>query len=347
MSELETLEGLHRAAQARLGFAVAFLSNKAWEAVQATSPAKAGSRWADTVATAVVEAQEISAALAATYYQVARALEIGITLGLPRGGGSSTLGAYRDAFLNQVVAVAELGDATDTTPLHGLIDSSEDLQRLDIMPNVQRLFDEMDESADARAVRVEPYTWPTFRDDADKIADELYGKAVDPLVKQVRQIRSENSSQDQVDALETAHANKGSTGAGNADQLVMQGGRAVLEQAHTRDKRVLKYARGTGTNPCHFCAMLASRGFVYASRTTAMSTYRTGGMRSYHPNCHCFPIARWSDESPLPYLNQEFTDLWNKEIRGKFSGKAALKQWRRIITDRQKELMGESPIEND
>lgn len=353
MSEIETLEGLHRAAQARLGFSVAFLSKSKWATVQATAPARAGSSWADTVADAVVEAQELSAALAATYYQLARALELGVTLGLPNDGGSATLGTYRDAFLSQVVAVAQLGDATDTTPLHGLITGSEDLDRLDIMPNVQRFLDEMDEGLDPTVIGVEPYNWPTFRDATDHVADELYGKAVDPLAKQVKQLRQAESGKDakdktdRVTAIETAHEKKGVIGAGNADQFVMRAGRAVLEQAHTRDKRVLKYARGTSANPCDFCAMLASRGFVYASRSTAMSTYRTGGLRSYHPNCHCFPIARWSEESPLPALNQEFTALWNKEIRGKYSGKAALKQWRHIIADRQKSLLSTPPIETD
>lgn len=347
MSELETLEGLHRAAQARLGFSIAFLSNASWAAVQAANPARAGSKWADTVAAAVVEAQELSAALAATYYQLARAIEIGVTLGVPRSEAEPTLGAYRDDFLTQVVAVAVLGDATDTTPLHALVSGSEELDRLDIMPSVQRFLDEMDESTDATAIRVDPYNWPTFRDDENLVADALYGKAVDPLVKQVKQIRQDKESADQVGEIETVHANKGSIGAGNADQLVMHAGRAVIEQAQVKDKRVLKYARGTGANPCHFCAMLASRGFVYASRKTAMSTYRTGGMRSYHPNCHCFPIARWSEASPLPQLNQEFTALWNKEIRGKYSGKAALKQWRRIITERQKDYLPAAPIEND
>lgn len=346
MNEIEALESLHRAAQARLGFAIALMSSRRWEKVQATSPDKSGSQWADDVAAAVVEAQEVSADLARTYYQLARAIEIGATMGEPINAGAFNLGSYRDSFISQILHVSLLGEDNERTPLHGLIEPHESLELLDLTPNVQRFLDTMDESQDTKAIVVEPYAWPTYRDDEDFVADQIYSKAVAPLSKQLKEIRKDEEAADPIGAVEEAFRTKGSLGSGNADELSMRAGRTILERAHFRDRKVLKYARGTGANPCHFCAMLASRGFVYASDSTATDTYRNGGLRSYHPSCHCFPIARWVDASPLPSLNQEFQDLWKKEIANKYSGKAAIRQWRRVIAKRQKTVT-RSPIETD
>lgn len=54
---------------------------------------------------------------------------------------------------------------------------------------------------------------------------------------------------------------KGSSGA--ATRQAMNGGRNVTNNLVKFDRKIIGYARYTDTNPCYFCALLASRGAVY------------------------------------------------------------------------------------
>lgn len=50
----------------------------------------------------------------------------------------------------------------------------------------------------------------------------------------------------------------------------------------------------SGVNTCAFCAMLASRGFVYKTEETA------GGLgNTYHPHCSCTPTPSWDGTPQL------------------------------------------------
>ena len=333
MAEVESIEKLHRAAQARLGLAVALYVQDGWASVQAAKPAAGGARWAAQAAEAVMFARELSAALARSYYRLARAVETGYTMGSKEE--KLTIGKLRSEFSQQALSIADIGSDSEASPFHALYrpDTAQGkLETIDIMDEVEEFLD-ASTSSDAKAVRIDPYTWPPVASGdeiLERLKRSLKAEAIDPLQKEISKI-SKQPRVDQKRALakiDEAHLNKGKLGAGKADEYAMRAGRAVLDHASGQDKRVLKYARGTSANPCHFCAMLASRGFVY---TSAMTATKGSGLKSYHPNCHCFPIARWVEQSPLPALNTYFEDLWNKEIRGKFSGGAALRQWRRVI----------------
>lgn len=342
MSEIESVEQLHRAAQARLGLAVSLLSQDRWSSVQASRPKQGADRWATSVAEAVMQARLISLSLARTYYRLARAIETGFTLG-PENE-PTTIGRLRDEFLADAMRVATIGNEGEATPFHALYTSDiadGALEQVDILPLVQTMLDES-QIPDTRAVRIEPHTWATVAS-GDEILEQikrtLKGQTVDPLEKEISKISRKDIDQKAALAqIEDAHTRKGKLGAGKADEFVMRAGRAQLNHVQGRDRRVLKFARGTGPNPCGFCAMLASRGFVFNSRRSAGSTSNgAGGFRSYHPNCHCFPIARWVEQSPLPALNVYFQDLWNTEIRGKYSGDVALNKWRKLIERKRRE----------
>lgn len=368
MSEIEALEQAHRAAQARLGLAVALLSKARWSEVQATSPKRTGAAWADELTEAVVEARELSIRLSQAYYQLARAVETRTSMGQPLNGGNATLGSYRDSFIQELLDVDGLGRDKNTTPFHKLYSSGigkdNSLDAIALAALMERLLDEGQDD-DSTSVRVDGFAWgsnPRSESALAKIRKALIDDAVDPLVDQVADIRKQKSestktttrtldsdgqvvenreetttARDRLARIEEAAENKGTLGAGRADELTLRAGRSNLERAQNADKMVLKYARGVGANPCHFCAMLASRGFVYASRATASSTYRDGGIRSYHPNCHCVPIARWVEESQLPKANTYFEELWQKEIANKYSGREALRAWRRLLNSMRRE----------
>lgn len=278
-------------------------------------------------------ARELSASLARAYYRLARAVETGYTLG--DRSEELTIGNLRQEFSEQALSIADIGSDREASPFHALYDpdtSGRALESIDITDEITSFLDEST-SSDGKAVKVDPYSWPPVASGdeiLERLKRSLKAEALDPLQKEIDKI-SRQPRIDQKRAMakvDEAYQNKGKLGAGKADEFVMRAGRAVLDHASGNDRRVLKYARGTAANPCHFCAMLASRGFVYASALTAT---KGSGLKSYHPNCHCFPIARWSEQSPLPGTNKRFEDLWNREIRGKFSGDAALRQWRRVI----------------
>lgn len=333
MPEVESIEKLHRAAQARLGLAVALYVQDGWAAVQAAKPDTGAARWTASAAEAVMYARELSGALARAYYRLARAVETGYTLG--ERNEQVTIGNLRSSFSEQALSIADIGSDSEASPFHALYTpdiAKGKLDSIDISDEINEFLDEST-SSDGKAIRVDPYAWPPVASGdeiLERLKRSLTAEAIDPLKKEIAKI-SKQPRIDQKRALakiDEAYQNKGKLGAGKADEYVMRAGRAVVDHASRNDRRVLKYARGTAANPCHFCAMLASRGFVYVS---AMSATKGSGLKSYHPHCHCFPIARWTEQSPLPALNTRFEDLWNREIRGKFSGDSALRQWRRVI----------------
>lgn len=344
MEEMEAIERAHRSAQAKLGLAVAALTDAEWQSVALTSSGATGGAWANTVAEAVSEAQALSYELARAYYQVARATEVGVLLGDPLDGLEATLGNARDSFIQRLLDVDELGSGSSEHSLGRRVPTDKNFGLMELSDDLRDFLDLIDESRDDEVLEIDEFEWrdPAGDGRQDAVARDLFDKAVNPFMDQQRRIRQSSREDEGKGAadralrkIEDAWDSQGKLGSSRADELVSQYGRNVLDRAHRADRRVLKYARGTGANPCHFCAMLAARGFVYASRSTAMSTYRTGGMRSYHPNCHCYPIARWSDDSSVPERNLAFARLWDSEISGNYSGKEAIQAWRQLLNSRR------------
>lgn len=74
---------------------------------------------------------------------------------------------------------------------------------------------------------------------------------------------------------------------------VRNGGRSTIKSAAKLDKHGPRFARvPSGLHTCAFCAMLAGRGFVYASAEKA------GGLfNKYHAACDCEIVPSW-DEKP-------------------------------------------------
>lgn len=78
------------------------------------------------------------------------------------------------------------------------------------------------------------------------------------------------------------------------------------------DTRHPKFARvPTGAETCDFCLMLASRGFVYSSETSA------GGVKldHYHSGCLCRVVAGWDGDDVEGYDPGSIYDVWQERIR--------------------------------
>lgn len=145
---------------------------------------------------------------------------------------------------------------------------------------------------------------------------KISGLDLDPAVERAMIADSVNKAAQQAAVAATRHAT-----AGGRDQVVA----AVKE-----DRRALGYVRITDGDPCFFCAMLASRGFVYKEDSFKYSNYmfEGEGVAKAHDGCQCSMKATYSRDDPLPGRSQEWQELW-KTSTSRLSGPEALKAFRR------------------
>lgn len=88
-----------------------------------------------------------------------------------------------------------------------------------------------------------------------------------------------------------AHTQAFNKFSGIVRRQVLSGGRMAIDATTDADQRAIGWRRVTDGNPCTFCAMLASRGPVYQSKTAQGDTLRPargGGEKLlYHGHCGC------------------------------------------------------------
>lgn len=84
-----------------------------------------------------------------------------------------------------------------------------------------------------------------------------------------------------------------------AQKLVLDQGRETIRQAVREDRQAVGYARAAALGACAFCALMASRGAVYATAESAGREANErfsgdAGVAKFHDNCHCaiVPIFR-------------------------------------------------------
>lgn len=353
VSEIAALEELHQAAQARLGLAAAYLSLVEWESVASLHATETATEWLIRSLKAVTAVRKMSQELAVSYYQLARALETGRTLGVPEGSsGDVTLGELRKNFRDNVLDIASLPsirtrsedpdirwfeDALKAQDAKG-IENARSVRLADIRidPLIQNLMDAEGQD-DTRPIRTDKYDWPkpmSYDEVVSAYRDLLRKQAVEHSADAVKKIRADETLTPDmaITQIEVAHAAAGSIGSGTADAAGMDGGRDAINQAIRKDRLVKLVARGTSSDPCAFCAMLASRGFVYKSEKTA---YVGDDVEKVHINCHCFPIVRFVRESELPDMNAYFQEKWQEVTAGLY-GLEARKAWRRWIYAQRK-----------
>lgn len=379
--EVLAIEEAHRAAQARLGIASAYLALRDWSGVSVSSTVSAGDAWLSRSLQMIRAINRKSMRLAKAYYQLSRALETGYSLGVPESSPDPkavTMGGLRKQYLDLLLEVADLGkpgasseiDSADpdekwleeelrqaqadpaptakdeNVPIH--------LDDTDLDPYIQDLLDATDTDLhkDTETVGVDEYDWDepdlTLADIREAFADELKA-AADERAAKIKKIREDEelSAKQAFQKADKLHQAAGVVNAGLVDQAGIDAGRDLINLAASRDKRVMMWARGTGPNPCAFCSMLASRGFAYTSKARAMTTKGGGNqlsafgdpsIKSYHPNCHCYPVLRWADipDPTAPGRNAHYEQLWKDNMKGQTvpqrgTKNDTLNKWRRII----------------
>jgi hypothetical protein len=118
--------------------------------------------------------------------------------------------------------------------------------------------------------------------------------------------------------------------AGAAAREVLAGGRDTIQAAVAQDRVALGFARVTDADPCHFCALLASRGPAY--KTEESATHRKDG-QPYHTGCACTAEPVYRRDAPWPGQAKEWRALYYSATAG-LSGKDAVRAFRRAYEGR-------------
>jgi hypothetical protein len=93
------------------------------------------------------------------------------------------------------------------------------------------------------------------------------------------------------------------------------GSRQTIYDNSERDRVALGYVRVTKAKPCHFCAMLASRGLRYRafkedSFTESDSRFTGDGDAKVHDSCGCSLKQVYVESDPLVARTEQWADMW-------------------------------------
>lgn len=338
-SELEALEIAFRSAQARLGVAAGLVTRDEWMALSLSDPSAGSYGMMMRLLRLIIGIRSMSRRLLKSYYRLARGLDTGYALS--EDGEDATLKGLREDFEGDLDRVMNLNfDWPDMT--------AEEKYAADEIGSVskgdkaswnpgelkQSLEDWINSIVTPDGeVKGEKFTWTDDRiqslDDALKEFKGYIGeKGIKDLESKIKALKRKYA--DDPDRLlaeiEDAFLTARDKVSGVVDKAAIDSGRELLNNTVGRDPRAIYVARGVRSNPCHFCSMLASRGFVYKSSWAAIA--------GTHENCHCYPIVRWGEDPELPERNTYYYDMWPKVTRD-YDGKAKVKAWRRWIAKRR------------
>jgi hypothetical protein len=128
------------------------------------------------------------------------------------------------------------------------------------------------------------------------------------------------------------------TSSAAAVRHTLSGGRDLMREVARTDKAALGWARVTQDNPCYFCAMLASRGFVYGEDAFEDSDalFTGGGRAKVHDGCQCTMEPTFKRGSAMPGRGEEFSELW-AEVTAEHGvgGREAIRAFRAAIEGRE------------
>lgn len=298
-AEVRAIEAAHRAAQARLGVAGAYLAMAEWGSVNPLATSATGAYWIARSLRMINAIRRKSTRLAVSYIRLVRALETGYTLGYPEYSDNPdtlTMGTLRTQFRDLLLEIADV-----TTEHSTSTDADEhwfeaELQRLDetevrrpdriLMADtafddqIQEWLDNSD-SNDGDSVEIEEFDWGDQMTPDD--IEEAFADSLQKDIVKAADDRSRALLRDEANAritayrkkLQDSHNTAGSVGGGYVDHYGISAGRQITERVVRGDKRVMVFARGTRPGCCAFCAMLAANGYYYRSKVGALFTSKT------------------------------------------------------------------------
>lgn len=341
-AELLALEESHRAAQARLGLIASYVAARIWE-----EEGGGGPNWLADALLIIQAVRIMSRRLYKAYYRYARALETGYSLGNPESveGDRIIMQVFVDEYREALEDVAELGyrvEADDPIQLefeelvYDYLPQAEQEEGNFLDVDIEQYIDDWEDSIESdpqQFVEVDEFDWSEVDEMLDEMMDGLeevlQRDVIDASEEKLKELESQKDSIIDFDAkLKERQDADRDLGAGRIDRYSINDGRRITPEMIPLDRRIKGVARGLGPNPCGFCAMLASRGFVYRSKVSATAAGGSSSIKRYHDNCHCYPIVRWIDASELPIANEWLQDQWYKVAAGREAGDAR-RTWRR------------------
>lgn len=103
---------------------------------------------------------------------------------------------------------------------------------------------------------------------------------------------------------------------GAAVRHVLNGGRDLLREEGARDVRALAFARVSDGDPCYFCALMISRGFVYRSRDAAgrkaNERFDGPGLYKFHDKCACTVAPVFDRDTPPGEQEAKYKALYEQ-----------------------------------
>ncbi len=313
-AEIAALTASHRIAQSRLGARVAAGVMADWQAmVRPGAPAVSAGRWVDASLGRIRPARGASEQLTVSYTRLHRALSTGHTLP-PIGPGPATrrttVGALRRDWAHTA------GERYRPTP------------------------------GDQRPVVVDDFDWPELdeqaMDDAARTSLWVTGPVhAEQRLDQAEEDRGRGRLDDAgfLAELDDLMQDSAATAGGAADREVLRGGRSMSEESARRDTRVIGWARVTDLDPCAFCAMLASRGAVYKSRSSAGlaggAPVSLDDLTKYHDLCHCQIVPVYDRDGWVPSGSEAWRDLWQDATDGR-TGADARRAFARAVAHRRR-----------
>lgn len=267
-------------------------------------------------------------ALGIAHYRVVRALRTGTTIANPLT--DEALEFVSLEFLRQefeALVAEHTGEGSPSVSAPAEPDGDDDSIAVEVI-------DGLSEALEADEKAAQPYVEGLLQDMADVASERVSGMAADTPLGEARETEK---------ALNLKH---GAMIAGAGSRTAMNGGRNATNQASARDSRVLGWVRqhGKSDKPCYYCALHISRRALYKTAITAGqgrtesnagNAFLGDGMAKFHDNCHCTVEAVYAQvdiaNDPKYAQNRYYAELWDNNIKGKFSGPDAINEWRRLL----------------
>jgi hypothetical protein len=296
-----------------------------WQSLPAGQAAQTASAWLARAAELILTKRGKARELGLAYYRLARALRTGSTIANPlheEEPKNVSLEMLRQEF--EALVAETTGDGS--TEVTAESEPSDDDDSIEV-ESVSGLSEAL--AADESSTR--------------SYVEELLADMADDATAKVEGIPDDTPTGDARAASKELHLQHGAMIAAAAARVAMNGGKNATNQASARDPRVIGWVRQSSTGtPCYWCAMLISRQILYKSDFTAGKGARSDGriflgdgLFKFHDNCHCVAVPVYSDadfkSNPKYAENRRYWALWEKYIKGKFSGNEALNEWRKLI----------------
>jgi hypothetical protein len=335
--EADRVELVYYWALNQLGNQVYLDAWELWQNVPKSGQAANAGWWLRAAIRLVMLRRAQARDLAIAYYRLVRALRTGYTITDPLRDedGTVSLEELRIEFEAEVDEIdfetsdPPSTDASDSLPVdldsgpapeydEDDYDEGDEEIPLEDLIDLDELAGESDEAAEA---------------EAEALLDQL---GIENMLHQLQDAEEAEDAAAADAAADEAHANAGRRQAAVAQRITMNAARGLAYDISAYDGRVLGWVRysQTGT-PCGWCAMLLSRQMFYKSKRAAQHEGRGQTENKYHDNCRCVAVPIFTKEqfeqSSLFDLNRDYARRWKQHISGKFTGKEALTEWRRLV----------------